>query len=63
MEELVKKSKNGDAEAFTQLIIIIETDLYKISKMRLNCDDDINDAVQETLIQAFRNIIIKQFIY
>lgn len=56
MEELVKKSKEGDERAFTDLIISIESDLYKIAKMRLECDDDINEAVQETIIQAFKSI-------
>lgn len=56
MEELIKKSKKGDKNAFTELIISIENDLYKIAKMRLECDDDINEAVQETIIQAFKSI-------
>lgn len=35
MEELVKKAKNNDANAFDQLIILIEKELYLISKTRL----------------------------
>lgn len=56
MEELIIKSKEGDKESFTQLIISIESDLYKIARMRLNNDEDIEDAVQETIIEAFKNI-------
>lgn len=56
MEELIKKSKKGDKNAFTELIISIENDLYKIAKMRLECDDDINEAVQETIVQSFKSI-------
>lgn len=56
MEELVKKAQEGNEEAFTNLIISIETELYKIAKMRLQCDDDVNEAVQETIIQAFKSI-------
>lgn len=56
MEELVEKSKKGDKEAFTSLIISLEDDLYKIARMRLNCPDDINEAVQETIIEAFKSI-------
>lgn len=56
MEELIEQAKKGDKEAFTQLIISIEYDLYKIAKMRLYCEDDINDAVQETIIQTFKSI-------
>lgn len=56
MEELVEKSKKGDEEAFTKLMISLESDLYKIAKMRLECDDDINEAIQETMIEAFKSI-------
>ncbi len=56
MEELVEKSKKGDEQAFTELIISLESDLYKIARMRLECDDDINEAVQETIIEAFESI-------
>lgn len=56
MEELVEKSKKGDEQAFTELIISLESDLYKIARMRLECNDDINEAVQETIIEAFKSI-------
>ena len=56
MEELVEKSKKGDEQAFTELIISLESDLYKIARMKLECNDDINEAVQETIIEAFKSI-------
>lgn len=56
MEELIEKAKKGDEKAFTELIISMEKDLYKIARMRLFCEDDINDAVQETIIQTFKSI-------
>lgn len=56
MEELIEKSKQGDKEAFTQIIITIELELYKIAKTRLVREEDIEDAVQETILEAFRNI-------
>lgn len=56
MEELVEKAKNGDEEAFTELMINLESDLYKIARMRLECNDDINEAVQETIVEAFKSI-------
>ena len=58
MEELVEKAQKGDKEAFTQLIHTIRQDLYKIARCRLSCEDDIEDAVQETMISAFKNIKI-----
>lgn len=54
--DLVQKSKKNDNAAFTKLILIFKNDLYKIAKMRLNCEDDIEDAVQDTIIQAYKNI-------
>lgn len=57
MDELVKKAKKNDKEAFTELIFMIKDDLYKIAKARLgNKDDDICDAVQETIISAYSSI-------
>ena len=56
MEELIIKSKNGDNEAFTELILMIKVDLYKLAKSRLSNEEDIKDAIQETIIVAFRNI-------
>ncbi len=56
MEELVKKAKNGDKEAFTELMLLLKADLYKIAKTRLKNDDDIYDVIQETMLLAFHSI-------
>jgi len=56
MEELVKKAKNGNVEAFSELIIAVEDNLYRIARIRLKADEDIYDAVQETIIKAFESI-------
>ena len=56
MEELVRKAKEGDEEAFTQLIINLETDMYKIAKIRLNNESNVEDAVQETIFEIFKSI-------
>ena len=56
MEELIKKAKDGDKEAFTTLMLSLEKELYKIAKARLKNDDDIYDAIQETIIEAFKSI-------
>lgn len=55
-EKLIIKSKNGDVEAFTELILQIRNDLYKIAKTRLVNDADIDDAIQETMIEAYKSI-------
>ena len=54
MEELVLKAKSGNKDAFTQLILEIKSDLYKIAKTRLSNEEDIKDALQETMITAFK---------
>lgn len=56
MESLVAATINGDEEAFSELIISIEEDLYKIARTRFECEDDINEAVQQTIIQTFKSI-------
>ena len=54
--ELVEKAKNGDAEAFNELIEKNKIKMYKTAKSILNNEDDICDAIQETLISAYKNI-------
>ncbi len=56
MEELVKKAKNNDEKAFDELILLIEKELYLIAKTKLKNDDDIADAIQETILKCFQNI-------
>ena len=56
MEELIIRSKNGDEQAFTELILSIKNDLYRIGKSRLADDSDINDAIQETMINAYKHL-------
>lgn len=56
MEELIDEAKKGDKEAFSTLILSLESDLYRIAELRLDNKDDIFDAIQETIITAFRSI-------
>lgn len=56
MYELVLKAKKGDKGAFTELILQLEDDLYKIARTRLNNQEDIFDAIQETIISAYKSI-------
>lgn len=56
MEQLVERAKNGDSKAFTELILQIQNELYKIAKMRLINEEDVNDAIQESMILAFESI-------
>ena len=50
MNDLIKKVQAGDEFAFKKLTATIENDLYKVAKTRLNNDEDIKDAMQNTMI-------------
>ena len=54
--KLVKMAKNGNKEAFNQLIIHYQNDLYRIAKSRLYNEDDVCDAIQETILTAYQSI-------
>lgn len=56
MEELIKRAKYGDKEAFENLIMPLNKDLYRVAKIRINNDEDIYDALQETVLIAFTSI-------
>ncbi len=56
MEELVEKAKKEDKQAFTNLILSIQRDLYCIAKSKIGNENDIDDIIQETMIIAFLNI-------
>lgn len=56
MIELINESINGNEEAFTELILMFQDDLYRIATIRINDQDDVNDAVQETMITAYRSL-------
>ena len=54
--ELVERAKNGEIEAFNELIEIHKIKMYKTAKAILNNEDDICDAIQETLLSIYKNI-------
>ena len=56
MNELVLKAKSGNNEAFDDLIIKIEKEMYLIAKSKLSNDDDIADAIQEAILAIYKNI-------
>lgn len=56
LEDLLEKAIKGNEEAFTNLILSYQQDLYKIALTRLHTEDDIQEAIQETMISAYKNI-------
>jgi RNA polymerase sigma factor, sigma-70 family len=55
LEELIKKIQAGDEMAFKKLVQNIENDLYRLAKTRLNDNDDIKDAIQNTMLITYKN--------
>lgn len=49
-------AKKGDKDAFSILIQNVKTKLYKTGMAILKNDDDVCDAIQETLINAYKKI-------
>ena len=58
LEELVKRAKKKDDASFTLLIHEIEDEMYSLAKMRLYEDDDIYEAMQNSIILIYKNIKI-----
>lgn len=56
MEELIEKAKNGDKQAYTELIKDLENDLYNIAKARTYEYEDAKDIVQETVLMGYLKI-------
>lgn len=56
MEELIQMAKEEDKDAFTQAVLQIQKDLYVVAKSRLKKEDDICDAMQNTMLLGFQNI-------
>lgn len=55
-ERLVRKAKNGENEAFSELIRENKLSLYKVAKGMLKRECDIEDAIQNTIVKSFEGI-------
>lgn len=52
----ISKAKKGDKEAFLSLIEQNRLNVYRVARGILKNEEDIKDAIQNTLIKAFENI-------
>ena len=52
----VKRAKRGDKEAFCNLIILNKVAVYRVAKAILNKEEDIEGAVSESILKAYKNI-------
>lgn len=56
MEELIQSSLKGDQNAYIELVKSIDVEMYKIANSQLNNIDDVNDAIQETIIHSYNKL-------
>lgn len=54
--DLVYKAKRGNGKAFTKLIEENIKSIYIVAKGILNSEDDVEDAIQNTILKAYSNI-------
>ncbi|MBS5950035.1 MAG: sigma-70 family RNA polymerase sigma factor [Clostridium sp.] len=54
--DLVDKAKKGNGKAFTKLIEENIKSIYRVAKGILSSEDDIEDAIQNTILKAYSNI-------
>jgi RNA polymerase sigma-70 factor (ECF subfamily) len=53
-EELVARSRGGDAESFNQLVVRWERPIYALAYRVIGREEDARDVCQETFLRAFR---------
>lgn len=56
MQELVKKAVRGDTDAFLELMEANSLAMYKVARGILRSDEDVADAVQDTILSCFEKI-------
>lgn len=56
MNILVQSAKNGNKKSFIKLINNIKADLYRIAKVKLGNEDDINDILQDTILDIYSSL-------
>ncbi|WP_433749526.1 sigma-70 family RNA polymerase sigma factor [Paenibacillus amylolyticus] len=54
--DLVNQAIQGDREAFIRLIRDIENALYNTAKSMLRKEEDVADAIQETILNAYKSV-------
>lgn len=56
-QDLIRRAKNGDTKAFSQLYAAIYKDLYRFALYATRNSHDAEDAVSEAVIAAYENIM------
>lgn len=52
----VQKAQNGDLDAFVRLLRRLESRMYGLAKSIVKRDEDCADAIQETLLKAYKSL-------
>ncbi len=55
-KKIVRQAKKGDSDAFASLIGQCETSMYKAAKAILRSEDDVSDAMQESILVAWEKL-------
>ena len=58
IEQLVRRAKKRDPDAFTELMQLHEKDMYRTASAILAQDADIADAIQETILTCWEKSIL-----
>lgn len=56
MDNLIQKVKEGDPDAFTELMQKQMQSMYKVAKSILRSDEDVADAIQETILCCWEKL-------
>lgn len=56
MDELVQKAKDGNDNAFDNLIVEMEKEMYLIARSKLSNDEDIADIIQDTILDIYKSL-------
>ncbi len=56
MNDLIQRARGGDAEAFVALIKQLEHSMYRMAKSMLHRDEDVADALQESILKAYKSL-------
>lgn len=54
--ELIRRAKSRDPDAFTELMRSQMNSMYKTARQILQSDEDIADAVQDTLLTCWQKL-------
>ena len=53
---LVAKACRGDGDAFAEAVTLLQVPLYRVARAYLDSESDIADALQETILNAWKSI-------